>query len=486
MHGNLFVRLCFAAVLLMAAVSPARTWYVSQSAAANGDGSLAAPFIAMQDAEEKTNPGDTVSVMNGTYHNVDTVGNVVTIHRSGTPSKWIVFRAFPGHHPKCKFFGPNGIHLASVRYIIVDGFEIEGNADSVTYDYAWSQRTNLDNPLTTGSGIGVNDYFDSIPQHIVVRNCTIYKCSGGGISLVHADWVTVENNTVHHCTYWSPYAPSGISCYEATDADADTGVKIIIRSNKSYDNQNFIPFYYEFQTITDGNGIIIDDSKNTQAFGDGAGIPYHGKMLVQNNLVYGNGGVGILVFLSKQVVVSNNTSYCNCRTPSITGEIFPNLSDTIVFVNNILCASPGKSINNNWNSTAIYYDYNIYNRDSGIDFRGAHSIVADPLFLKPDTAGAVDFHLRGNSPAIDMGTALYAPATDADGVARPQGKGVDIGAYEYVAAGGVLTTVDRRPSKQFPLPHARYLLNGKKLTGSASARAPVSVAPGRTMFRDIH
>ena len=41
---------------------------------------------------------------------------------------------------------------------------------------------------------------------------------------------------------------------------------------------------------------------------------------------------------------------------------------------------------------------------------------------------AFDFHLTASSPAIDAGTALYAPATDRDGRARTGAP--DAGAYE--------------------------------------------------------
>ncbi|MBS1796695.1 MAG: CSLREA domain-containing protein [Acidobacteria bacterium] len=40
--------------------------------------------------------------------------------------------------------------------------------------------------------------------------------------------------------------------------------------------------------------------------------------------------------------------------------------------------------------------------------------------------------LSGNSPAVNAGTATGAPATDQRGVARPQGAGVDIGAFEHL------------------------------------------------------
>jgi hypothetical protein len=59
----------------------------------------------------------------------------------------------------------------------------------------------------------------------------------------------------------------------------------------------------------------------------------------------------------------------------------------------------------------------------------ASNVSADPKFASyPD-----DLHLTAESKqCIDMGTAGGAPPTDASGVARPQGSGFDIGAYEYV------------------------------------------------------
>jgi hypothetical protein len=64
------------------------------------------------------------------------------------------------------------------------------------------------------------------------------------------------------------------------------------------------------------------------------------------------------------------------------------------------------------------------------------NINVDPQFMN---TGGGDFHLRGSSPAKDAGAAI-APnnplvpgstqPTDKDGVARPQGKAFDLGAYE--------------------------------------------------------
>jgi hypothetical protein len=57
-------------------------------------------------------------------------------------------------------------------------------------------------------------------------------------------------------------------------------------------------------------------------------------------------------------------------------------------------------------------------------------VEGDPRFVDP--AGS-NFHLRGDSPAIDQGSSLDAPDDDLDGNARPAGAGYDIGADEYVA-----------------------------------------------------
>ena len=51
----------------------------------------------------------------------------------------------------------------------------------------------------------------------------------------------------------------------------------------------------------------------------------------------------------------------------------------------------------------------------------------------PADYALVDYRLQNTSPAIDTGTYIDVPPTDFDGVARPQGAGFDMGAYERSA-----------------------------------------------------
>jgi hypothetical protein len=79
------------------------------------------------------------------------------------------------------------------------------------------------------------------------------------------------------------------------------------------------------------------------------------------------------------------------------------------------------------------------NLASALDVRGEnmtvdHNLVVErpeDFFLNPNR---YDMRLRPDCPAIDAGTAELAPSIDILGVHRPQGKGIDLGAYEYRTA----------------------------------------------------
>jgi hypothetical protein len=419
---------------LVAVTTTPTTYYVSASGNDSNNGiSTSTPFRTIQRAADLTNPGDTVLIMNGLYTNPHP-GYVFSVSRSGNANRWIRFKAYPGHLPKLKHNAWNGILIANgASYIEIDGLEIEGNNANISLNYALSQKNNLSNPLTIGNCITVDGRSNGYVRHIRITNNKIHGCGGGGIAVIQADYLTVDRNEVYNNAWYSPYGNSGISIYQAWNSDSNQGYKIFVTNNKVYNNRQYIPFIFTGK-IEDGNGIIIDDLRNTQ--GGSTLSPYQGRTLVSNNLTYKNGGTGIHTHLCDRVDIFHNTAYLNNQSPEIShGQIFANASSNVRIWNNIFYAYPGKNVNNNWNNTNVTYNNNIYANSSLITGIGANNIIADPQFVN---ASLDDFRLNGTSPAINNGYTWSASGylrtqltKDIVNNPRPAGTKFDIGAYEY-------------------------------------------------------
>lgn len=418
------------------------TYYVSGSGRDTNDGkSPGRPFKTLQKAAGLTNPGDTVFIMNGTYINADT--NILNISRSGEPGKWIRYKAYPGHTPKLKSSKNwHGVSLSGVSYILIEGLTLEGNNDNVTEAQARTQLKDTDGdgkidamepkPEYSGNGIGITRNADNLFQishHIIIRKNTIFKFGGGGIYTYGADFITAEDNILYDNGWYSPYGNSGISFYQNQDSQPGyAGYRMVVRRNISSGNRNFLPCScFNYQAVTDGNGIIIDDSRNTQ--NDSPYGVYSGRTLVVNNIVNDNWGRGIHVFESDNVDIINNTSYSNSYHPEILdGEITAINASNVRAYNNIMNPFQYRKANTVANATNVIFDYNLVFGGYGLEGPKRNNITnANPRFVN---ANAQNFKLQDSSPAIDKGRLASSPKDDLEKSTRPKGAGVDIGAYE--------------------------------------------------------
>jgi hypothetical protein len=190
--------------------------------------------------------------------------------------------------------------------------------------------------------------------------------------------------------------------------------------------------WYVPKKMSDGNGIIVDDLRNTQI----KGMPYRGRTLVAGNVSHDNGGAGIQVFSSDNVDVLHNTVAHNSLTPTLHyGELYVHAASRVRVLNNIAVGSAHSHLNGSGQgdprTVDVVYDHNLYFGPAAPAIQGPHDRVADPAF---ENYAARQLRLRPGSPAIDTGAVLPmsgAVGADLDGHPRSAGAGPDRGAYEH-------------------------------------------------------
>ncbi|MEX1019044.1 MAG: right-handed parallel beta-helix repeat-containing protein, partial [Litorilinea sp.] len=189
------------------------------------------------------------------------------------------------------------------------------------------------------------------------------------------------------------------------------------------------------------NGVVNGNQILRNSAGIGAGVYIQGgEPNFANNVVAQNlaqvQAAGIYV-LSASLPMRHNTIVANTGGDG-TGLFVTDLGtepSQIDFVNNILAEhTVGITLTagNRVDLAHTLYDQNAANfGGSGIAEEGAGNFSASPQFA--DGPGG-DYHLAGNSPAVDAGTDAGI-ADDLDGQSRPADNGFDIGADEFVVLG---------------------------------------------------
>ena len=405
---------------------------------ANNGTSIATALRTIQIGADYANAGDTVLVMDGIYTNEPMRGEVVFLNKAGNANNWIVIKNYPDHHPKIIFNTWAAFSIQpGTAFLEINGFEIQGNNDNVTLANALVQYHSCGNPGVetdpyqpefNGNGIAADGRYSSPgfnkPHHIKILNNIVYDCGGGGISAIQSDYITIKNNVVYDNSWYTIFGCSGISIYQSWSSDNNTtDFKNIVEGNICHHNRLFVP-WFNGCVISDGNGIIIDDNLNTQNGSDlGA---YTGKTLVQNNIIYQNGGSGIHSYSSQHVTIRNNTAYKNSQSTELdNGEIFAGSSNDIQIFNNIMFAENDNVTNSNYMNTNSVYGNNLHYNGTTIELSNATCINSNPIFVDENNK---NFHLTMNSPTINTGSSANFASLDFDGNLRVN---PDIGAFEY-------------------------------------------------------
>jgi Ca2+-binding RTX toxin-like protein len=378
------------------------TYYVSTRGNDSGSGGANAPWQTIGKAmKANLRPGDEVVVKSGTYK------EAVVVHKDGRAGDYITIRSEvpggakidpPGNKP--------GVVIAA-DYVTFDGFDVSGSK---------------------ATGITANRV-----HHVEVTNNIVHDNVSNGIYIGQSDFLLVEGNLVYDNA--AKGTTSGIhlkAAYNVTGNTSFDGFRIIVRDNVAYGNVT------EFGPLTDGNGISLDDFRNTQI-----ALPdYRFKTLVEGNIVYDNSGRGIQVAWSDFATIRDNISMFNNndgRVGSWRSELTNMGSGNNTWIGNIAITDAGNPAASNLtfkgspaNPNVTWFDNTTFNGTPG-----QASVHANAGNSKPTTA---DGNKLGVDPGLTfaevkaMGEALYGrdvplpptePDPDTPGVKLSGSAGVD-------------------------------------------------------------
>ena len=425
----------------------ATTYYVRADGNDNNDGLADAgnrAFRTLQKGAAAMSGGDVLVLGDGTY----TLDQRLDIeNKSGTADRRTVIKAKNRWQAKIRGNGKWGIlRITNSSYFTFEGLDIRHNTPG-------DPDKNL--------GVGIES-FDS--DHVIIRDNYVRDCGCNGISFREGDYVTIERNVARDNAKNSEYNCSGISIYQPEQLDNNDGFHMIVRQNVSFENECNLPFRPGgFDKPTDGNGIILDDFNNTQRTGFAA---YKAKTLIENNLVFNNGGAGVKVYETDNAVIRHNTAWHNNRIlkdySDTPGDIAVTYSPGLFEVSNNVSVSL-----NDAKCSALEYintpGFGYMNRqhnllvgevrmpsDDGKWGAGGESIAGrtsqDYARLSDATTGignfgSVDdfdryFRLKADSPGANSGKNSLKANNDLEGRARPQGATVERGCYEGTSDAG--------------------------------------------------
>jgi hypothetical protein len=428
------------------------THYVAPDGDDGDPGTQEKPWATLQHAADVAQPGDTVCLREGVYH------QYAELVRPGAPGQPITYAATPGETVWLDGQGADwkyGIDLGDpgVSYITIVGLNMRH----------WQDET--------GDGGCIISWRDS--DYITIRDAELHHCGHGSISFYeNSDYVTVENVYIHDntlvgmdcgngpCQHWSLRRVRAVN---NGLGDSDTAADGI--------------------AIEGGDDILVEDCEASGNSGDGFDFKSSGTTL-RRVVAVGNGRDNIKLWGQRSslsnslsadaglvgLVLSGGGSYtvthtliANRRSYGYLAEFGADNDDaTPVYLYNTIFYNDNPEMG----GTTVFFsagaqlhaDHNLYYNpyreedvicayflgsedeacfthaqiNDGTWFartgQGENSAYGDPLFVN---ASSRDFHLSTDSPAIDAGIASWSHPIDLDGRSRPLGSAPDLGPYEY-------------------------------------------------------
>ncbi|PLZ88829.1 DUF5123 domain-containing protein [Fischerella muscicola CCMEE 5323] len=461
-------------------------YYVSPNGSDDNPGTLDKPWKTVNHAVNENSPvkaGDTILVQPGTYTEIITLGKSgdsklgdITLKANGD----VTLR---DPDPKSGFFREGVIQSAGKGNWVIDGFRIENTSwAGISLRDAYNMTVQNNHTYETGaSGIIImpDTYYEGgegevTSKNIKVLNNTVERASWiwkgnaakqgnindgfdlttstqeslsiWGVDGFEVAYNTVKegnregidvktgsrNGSVHHNTV------TGQAIVSGTPDGYSGGPALYVEGNRA-DMFN-IDVYNNVVANNTAGGLVITDEVPNQ--GDVSDIRVYNNIVLDNGKDGVNSGQGIGVSSNvSDVEIVNNTVDGNVQGFLIDGsDNYGGYKPKNILVRNNIFAN--SSFRNGFVEDAenVTLDHNLFTNkfEKAYEIGNGVSNLQDENNTQTDSVGFADlegnnFNLTADSPAIDTGSAAIADYAklDYNGKQRGQGKGVDIGAYEF-------------------------------------------------------
>ena len=367
--------------------------------------------------------------------------------------------------------------------------------------------------FSSSTANGATNFFDGAAHTIILSGSQLTINSSVQIEGPGADRLTLSGNSVsrHFRVSSGTSRLTGLTLSQGRDPSSDGGGAIFVQSGTTLTVDACA--ISGNTTFGGGGGAIRNEgtlsvqnstiSGNTSTMSDGGGISNAGTLDLSNCTFSGNtsndsGGGG----------VSNggslNARHCtflgNTANGGSGGAIYC-IGTATILTNNILSGNSsgaaGGEVTRAFGTVAS--GFNVWGHNartlaasvSGFTLSPTDRTATSDGNVPTALAGILDSTLANNggptlthallpgSPAINAGVAVAGVTTDQRGVARPQGNGVDIGAFEFqtLAFTNVVLAVDPATNNAAAVAE---LVSALKLASSTASNATLNLFPGGT------
>ncbi len=455
----------FAGMPSPASLPSGNVYFVAPSGNNGNPGTRDQPWASPGYGSRQLRPGDTLVILGGQYALSEDDADVIA-PPSGQPSAWVTITGEQGNRPV--LVGRNNlrsaIDLSGAQYVRIAHLEI-------THD-----------PTAPGEGRYFRDGLEILgapAAHLVLEDLYIHHVDEFGMNIQDVEDLQILSCRIEYAGFGALGGPAGeqggwrhVAIRASSLSWSGHYYQGGDGSNRPYDRPD------GFGIEASQGPVLIEDTRAEHNYGDGldskaanttirrclvANNSCDGVKLwadgsrIENTLIFGRGDGNpepspwAAIVIDQVERAGARFEIVNVTVDDYIGQNYlmyvqyDNPLPVQVTVRNAIFSGRGPEcpIYVHGNS-ALIADHNLFYLPQNetvlthgttaytcgsLASLGEANFCADPLFVQPAWGMSGDYHLRGDSPAIDAGTRTGAPTDDLDGL--PRDNLPDLGAYEW-------------------------------------------------------